>query len=130
MLTTMTSQFQVFGNLRGLLNMSIFLLLANFLAALFAVQLIRGDVPSSFNMNFQGIVTAFLAMYQIFSSENWTDVMWAAANAEYPFKMQVVAILFIVAWFFFANCGYYRGIISWNTNSSYSHYASDVHRRY
>lgn len=95
--------FQVFGNLHGLLNMTIFLMLANFLAALFAVQLFRGDVPSSFNMNFQGMTTSFLAMYQVFTSENWTDIMWEVSDAEAPYKQQVIAILFIVMWFFFAN---------------------------
>jgi voltage-dependent calcium channel len=90
--------------MRGLVNMSIFLLLANYLAALFAVQLFRSDVPATFNMNFQGIIGSFLAMYQIFTSENWTDVMWATSNAESPFKQQVIAILFVVIWFFFANC--------------------------
>ncbi|KAG8827931.1 calcium channel protein [Serendipita sp. 401] len=94
---------RVFGNMRGLMNMTIFLMLANFLAALFAVQLFRNDVPETFNMNFQGVVTSFLAMYQVFTSENWTDVMWATSDAEYPFKQQVIAILFVVMWFFFAN---------------------------
>jgi hypothetical protein len=61
-------------------------------------------VPATFNMNFQGITTSFLAMYQVFTSENWTDVLWATSNAEFPFKQQVVAILFVVFWFFFANC--------------------------
>lgn len=84
--------------------MSIFLLLANFLAALFATQLFRGDVPADFTMNFHSIVSSFLAMYQVFTSENWTDIMWEVANDEFPFKMQVIAILFIVFWFFFANC--------------------------
>lgn len=84
--------------------MTIFLMLANYLAALFAVQLFRSDVPADFNMNFQGIITSFLAMYQVFTSENWTEVMWAASDAEFPFRQQIAAILFVVIWFFFANC--------------------------
>jgi voltage-dependent calcium channel len=84
--------------------MSIFLLLATFLAALFGIQLIRDDVPTTFNENFQGLVTAFLAMYQLLSSENWETVMWAAANAEYQFKQQVIVIIFMVIWLYFANC--------------------------
>jgi len=105
------SQLQVFGNMGGLVNMTIFLLLANFLAALFGIQLFRSDVPATFNMNFQGIVTSFLAMYQVFTSENWTDVLWAASNAEFPFKQQVIAILFMVIWFFFANCECHGGML-------------------
>ena len=45
--------------------MSLFLLLANFLAALVAVQLIRGDMVSDQAMNFGAIFNAFIAMYQV-----------------------------------------------------------------
>ena len=56
----------MFGNLYGLVNMSLFLILANYLAALVAVQLLRGDMSSSDNMNFKEIYNSFLAMYAAF----------------------------------------------------------------
>lgn len=97
--------------MRGLVNMTIFLMLANFLAALFAVQLFRSDVSADVTMNFQGIVTSFLAMYQVFTSENWTDVMWATSDAEFPYRQQIIAILFVVLWFFFANCEFVERMV-------------------
>ena len=94
----------MFGNLTGLINMSLFLLLTNYIGAMIAVQLFRGDVPSSSNMNFSQAFNSFLAMYQVFSSENWTDVLYAASEAEVPFKQAAIAVLFMAGWFLFANC--------------------------
>ena len=93
-----------FGNLRGLANMVLFLMLVNYLAALFAVQLLRGDMQGSLIMNFGQIFTSFLAVYQVFSSENWTTVLYNAADAEVPLGQSWIVILFFVGWFFFANC--------------------------
>jgi hypothetical protein len=94
----------VFGNMHGLANMVLFLMLVNYLAALFASQLLRGDLQSSLAMNFGQIFTSFLAVYQVFSSENWTNVLYSAAAAEVPLGQAWVVILFFVGWFFFANC--------------------------
>jgi hypothetical protein len=49
----------------GLVNMSLFLLLTNFIGALIAVQLFRGDIPANETMNFSQLFNAFLAMYQV-----------------------------------------------------------------
>ncbi|KDQ07800.1 hypothetical protein BOTBODRAFT_591897 [Botryobasidium botryosum FD-172 SS1] len=94
---------QVFGNMRGLVNMSLFLLLTNFLGALITVQLFRGDIQSTVNMNFAQVYSGFLAMYQVFSSENWTDVLYGTSQAEVPFKQAPIAILLVSGWFLFAN---------------------------
>lgn len=42
---------------------------------------------------------------QVFSSENWTDILYLVASSEAPFQQAVIAVLFFVAWFVFANCG-------------------------
>lgn len=94
----------VFGNMHGLANMVLFLMLVNYLAALFAAQLLRGDMQSNLAMNFGQIFTSFLAVYQVFSSENWTTVLYTASAAELPLGQSWIVILFFVGWFFFANC--------------------------
>jgi voltage-dependent calcium channel len=94
----------VFANMRGLVNMVLFLMIINYLAALFVAQILRGDMQSSVSMNFGEIFTSFLAMYQVFSSENWTNVLYSTAVAELPLGQAIVVILFLVGWFFFANC--------------------------
>ena len=94
----------VFANMRGLVNMILFLMIVNYLAALFVAQILRGDMQSNVAMNFGEIFTSFLAIYQVFSSENWTTVLYNSAMAEVPLGQAVIIILFFVGWFFFANC--------------------------
>jgi hypothetical protein len=94
----------LFGNMHGLANMSLFLILVNYLSALFASQLLRGDLQSSETMNFGQIFTSFLAIYQIFTSENWTNVLYSSALAEIPLGQSWIVVIFVVGWFFFANC--------------------------
>ena len=97
-------QLAVFGNMYALVNMSLFLLLVNFIAALVAVQLLRGDVPGSNNINFGQIFNAFLGIYQIFSSENWTNVLYNTVQAEIPLSQAVILAIFMSTWLLFANC--------------------------
>ncbi|KAG9050174.1 calcium channel protein [Tulasnella sp. UAMH 9824] len=94
---------RVFGNMNGLWNMTLFLMIVNLLGALIAVQLFRGDVPADNHMNFGETYTAFLAMYQVFSSENWTDILYLTSDSSAPYKQALIAVLFYVGWFFFAN---------------------------
>ncbi|KAG9016762.1 calcium channel protein [Tulasnella sp. 427] len=94
---------RVFGNMNGLWNMTLFLMIVNLLGALIAVQLFRGDVKSDNHMNFAETYSAFLAMYQVFSSENWTDILYLTADSEAQYKQALIAVFFYVGWFFFAN---------------------------
>ncbi|KAA1473328.1 hypothetical protein DENSPDRAFT_779605 [Dentipellis sp. KUC8613] len=93
----------VFGNMYGLANMSLFLMLINYISALFVVQLLRGDLSSDEAMNFGQIFTAFLAIYQVFSSENWTDILYDSASAEVDLGQSAIIVLFVTGWFLFAN---------------------------
>ena len=88
----------------GLANMTLFLLLINFLTALVAVQLLRGDVDRGNFIDFGQIYNAFLAIYQVFSSENWTDVLYGAAQAEIELGQTVLCLIFISGWMLSANC--------------------------
>ncbi|KAJ6452267.1 Ion transport protein-domain-containing protein [Mycena sanguinolenta] len=93
----------VFGNMYGLTNMTLFLILVNFIAALVSVQFLRGDLSSDETMNFGTVFNAFLAIYQVFSSENWTDILYSTAGAEEVFGQSVISVLFIAGWLLFAN---------------------------
>ena len=88
----------------GLANMTLFLLLINYLSALVAVQMLRGDLGSDEAMNFGQMWTSFLAIYQVFSSENWTDILYDTGTAESGRGQSVLVVLFFVGWFFLANC--------------------------
>ncbi|KIJ67326.1 hypothetical protein HYDPIDRAFT_127226 [Hydnomerulius pinastri MD-312] len=93
----------VFGNLYGLVNMTLFLMLVNFLAALVGIQLIQGDMDNSNTMNFSQLFNSFLAVYQIFSSENWTTVLYNATDAELSLGQAVIVCMFLSCWLLFAN---------------------------
>ncbi|KAG8763613.1 calcium channel protein [Ceratobasidium sp. 423] len=94
---------RVFGNMTGLANMVLFLILTNYIAALVAIQLVRGDLPEDTEMNYSQITLGFIGMYQIFSSENWTDILYNATASEVQFKQAVIVAVFFCGWFFFAN---------------------------
>ncbi|KAH9817542.1 Ion transport protein-domain-containing protein [Melampsora americana] len=93
------------GSFNGLMNMILFLMGINFFAALLAVQLLRGVIPKSdeTEMTFYQMWNAFLAMYQIFSSENWTTVLYSAMAAQAPYRQAFISGIMISAWFLFAN---------------------------
>jgi hypothetical protein len=88
----------------GLVNMSLFLILVNFIAALVAVQLLRGDLASDSIINFGHLFNAYLGVYQVFSSENWTNVLYGATTAEAQLGQTVIVAIFISSWLLFANC--------------------------
>ncbi|ORX40063.1 Ion transport protein-domain-containing protein [Kockovaella imperatae] len=92
----------VFGSFAGLWNMVIFLMLINLIAALAAMQLFRGDVPADDIITISQTFNAFLGAYQVFSSENWTALLYAVMEAEIPFKQRWLGALFWCAWILFA----------------------------
>jgi hypothetical protein len=49
----------------GLANMVLFLILTNYIAALVAIQLLRGDLPEDSDMNYSQIPLSFIGMYQV-----------------------------------------------------------------
>lgn len=84
--------------------MSLFLILINYISALVAVQLFRGDFNEGDTTNFGELFNAFLAIWQVFSSENWTDVLYSATSAELHLGQTLVVIVFIASWMLFSNC--------------------------
>lgn len=57
----------------GLANMVLFLILTNFIAALVAIQLVRGDLPEDTDMNYSQIPLSFIGMYQVRSYTSWLN---------------------------------------------------------
>ncbi|GAA5981675.1 hypothetical protein JCM10908_004562 [Rhodotorula pacifica] len=112
---------RVLGTIMGLANMVIFLLLMTFIAALIAVEFFRG-IPNPDNddtgfLTFHQIFDSFLAMYQILSSENWTDITNTILANETGTLQIVLAGIFLAAWMLFSYfilCNMFIAVINEN----------------
>lgn len=87
-----------------------FVFLLCFLAAIFATQIFRGQIPQeddsgdAIEVSFFDIYNAFLGMYQIFSSENWTDIMYNVTSYNVHWDNGWIGAAFCIMWFILANC--------------------------
>ncbi|GAA6055172.1 hypothetical protein JCM3770_002218 [Rhodotorula araucariae] len=94
------------GTFVGLLNMIAFLLLMNFISALVAVQFLRGiPDPASGETGFMDyfqIYNAFLAQYQVLSSENWTDVLTTVLSSQRGQLQIALSAIFLCGWMIFS----------------------------
>ncbi|KAL8736171.1 MAG: hypothetical protein Q9166_000326 [cf. Caloplaca sp. 2 TL-2023] len=98
----------VLGNVSGLLNLIVFVFLITFLTAIFAVQIFRGEIPTddangAIHITFTNIYNAFIGMYQVLSSENWTSLMYNATNYEQHWHTAWISATFFILWFILAN---------------------------
>jgi hypothetical protein len=112
----------VFGNVSGLLNLIVFVFLLTFLASIFASQLFRGEIPETdesggtIRVPFFDIYNSFLGMYQIFSSENWTTILYNVTTYEKKYGTAWIGASFCVLWFIFANCKSKLWLYGYTTN--------------
>lgn len=100
---------KILGSVWGLANVVIFIFLVTFLAALIAVQLVRGEIPAvddngnNIEFNFYTIYNAFVGMYQILSSENWTIILYNATSYATTLHQVIIVAIFYLSWFCLAN---------------------------
>lgn len=100
---------RVVGSMSALFNMIAFLVMAIFLAALLSIQLLRGDIRAQdddgdeFEFTWKQLFNGFLGVYQIFSSENWSDTLLNVVASSTRFEQGAISAIFLVGWFFFAN---------------------------
>ncbi|EME49131.1 hypothetical protein DOTSEDRAFT_68005 [Dothistroma septosporum NZE10] len=99
----------VLRHVSGVANLILFVFLLTFLAAIFAAQLFRGQLPildgqgNYIQVNFATIFNAFLGMYQVLSSENWTQIMYNVARFDKQYGTAWIAATFFIIWFILAN---------------------------
>lgn len=102
-------QAKVLGNVTGLSNLLFFVMLLTFLVAIFAVQLLRGEIPADYGgsptpVSFHTIANAFIGMYSIFSSEGWTSLLYMATEVQRPYGVEWISAMFFIGWFILGNC--------------------------
>lgn len=95
----------VLGNVTGIGNLMLFVFLMTFLMAIFASQLFRGQIPAfdsddePIRVPFNTIYNSYLGMYQILSSENWTEILYNVTTYTVSKKTAWIGAIFIVGWF-------------------------------
>ncbi|POR35383.1 Calcium-channel protein cch1 [Tolypocladium paradoxum] len=94
----------VLGNAAGIANLMLFVFLMTFLVAILASQLFRGEIPIYNNgrlhrISFFTIFNSFLGMYQILSSENWTDILYTVTSYTTALKTAWIGTIFLIGWF-------------------------------
>ena len=100
----------VLRHVSGVLNLILFVFLLTFLAAIFATQLFRGVLPEideetgdSLEVTFATIYNAFLGMYQVLSSENWTSILYDVTRFSVHWDIAWIGAAFFILWFILAN---------------------------
>lgn len=102
---TRTLILLVLGNASGIANLMLFVFLMTFLVSIFASQLFRGAIPvynedGELNrVSFFTIFNSFLGMYQVLSSENWTDILYSVTSYTHQFKTSWIGAAFLIGWF-------------------------------
>lgn len=99
---------RVLSNFRPILNITVFYYLITYLAAILSCQLLRGVIPLETNgeqnfFAFQHLANAFLAMYTISSTENWTTPLYLGVQSANTLFSRICIASFFIAWFILSN---------------------------
>ncbi|CAJ0546434.1 Ff.00g099070.m01.CDS01 [Fusarium sp. VM40] len=97
----------VLGNAAGIGNLMFFVFLMTFLVAIFAAQLFRGEIPlyndGDLNrISFYTIYNSFLGMYQVLTSENWTDILYTVTSYTRHKNTSWIGAILLIGWFIVA----------------------------
>ncbi|KAF5020713.1 hypothetical protein F66182_7275 [Fusarium sp. NRRL 66182] len=97
----------VLGNAAGIGNLMFFVFLMTFLVAIFAAQLFRGEIPlyedGELNrISFYTIYNSFLGMYQVLTSENWTDILYTVTSYTRHKNTSWIGAILLIGWFIVA----------------------------
>ncbi|PHH77474.1 hypothetical protein CDD82_3496 [Ophiocordyceps australis] len=94
----------VLGNSSGIANLMLFVFLMTFLVAILASQLFRGELQMEDDgkfrhISFFSIFNSFLGMYQILSSENWTEILYSVTANTKHYQTAWIGAVFLIGWF-------------------------------
>lgn len=98
----------VLGNITGISNLMLFVFVIALLMAIFASQLFRGEIPQfdedgeHIEITFNTIFNSFLGMYQILTSENWTDILYNVTSYTTSLQTAWYGAIFLIGWFILA----------------------------
>ncbi|CAG8439201.1 10106_t:CDS:10 [Funneliformis caledonium] len=97
---------RVLGSVAGFANLVLFIFIVNFISAIIGVQLLRGSIPNEKVMRFSDIFNSFLALNQLFSGEDWTNVLYDTMQFESEKGSNgtaIIAVIFLIIYVFLSN---------------------------
>lgn len=100
---------KIFGNSQTIFNLIVFFFLMSYLGSIVACEMLRGligleDSQGETNYSpFFDLANSFVALYTISSTENWTDIMYAAVEGASNDFTRMCYGLFFVSWFILSN---------------------------
>lgn len=94
----------VLGNATGIANLMFFVFLMTLLVSIFAAQLFRGQIPifddgELVRISFFSLFNSFLGVYQVLTSENWTDILYSTTAYTKPMNTAWITAIFLIGWF-------------------------------
>lgn len=98
----------VLGDATGISNLMLFVFLITLLMAIFASQLFRGEIPlvdssgNNIEISFNTIWNSFLGMYQILSTENWTNILYTVTTYTTGYQTSWIGAMLLIGWFILA----------------------------
>jgi voltage-dependent calcium channel len=96
---------KVLGDATGIGNLILFVFLLTFLVSILAVQLFRGNIypvdsfGNTVHITFFSLYNAFLGMYQVLSTENWTILLYNVTGNEEYLNTGWIGATFLIGWF-------------------------------
>lgn len=99
---------QLFGDYMVIINLTVFYFSLTFLTSLILVKILRGFFPPSDDGNldrksFFSLSASFLNMYQISSTENWTDILYNATSEAGGLVEAICLGILFCLWLAFSN---------------------------
>lgn len=99
----------IVSNMKQLLDLTVFFFLITFLTSIIYSRFFEGSISpeeiedGEVHFNLQTLPNAFVSLYVITSTENWTDILYPMQGAQKTLAAKVFAASLLVGWFFLSN---------------------------
>lgn len=100
---------KIFGNLRQLIDLSMFFFLLLFLTSIIYARFFEGCITpdqaedGDVNFTLQTLPNTFVGLYIITSTENWTDILYNIQGYQDNTAARVFTAILLISWFLLSN---------------------------
>ncbi|CAK9438796.1 uncharacterized protein LODBEIA_P30200 [Lodderomyces beijingensis] len=98
---------KMMGNFRALFDLALFYFILLYLVSIILARYFEGAIPfeeiDDVDFPMDTLPAAFIALYVITSTENWTDVMYSLQQYATTTSSRCFGSIFLVAWFMLSN---------------------------